>query len=224
KIRLFAGEYRKNSGMNAHGHHFIDLADARVIFVALVHGEQGFVHKEYKGTPPQVNPEQGRRAGSGAISRVLSVKVKEQNVYIELKSGPGKLTNTGAITPNGPTEVEINVSFKLYEARRLAASVLAYIRAWDVMRMLANQKMVSKPSPYRLAPPGTNGLSSVASADNDVDKPQKNGVSKSHATLANNIRPVTNKTSRSRAAAKPVPSTNGRSQQKKHGKQNGRKT
>ncbi|MCP4419633.1 MAG: hypothetical protein GY805_23730, partial [Chloroflexi bacterium] len=123
KIRLFAGEYRKNSGMNAHGHHFIDLADARVIFAALAHGEQGFVHKEYKGTPPQVNhldrlgagSEQSRRAGSGAISRVLSVKVKGQNVYIELKSVSGKLTNTGAITPNGSAEVEINVSFKLYE-------------------------------------------------------------------------------------------------------------
>ncbi|MCP4422826.1 MAG: hypothetical protein GY805_39960 [Chloroflexi bacterium] len=229
KIRLFAGEYRKNSGMNAHSHHFIDLADARVIFAALAHGEQGFAHKEYKGTPPQAGhldglgagSEQGRRTGSGAISRVLSVKVKGQNVYIELKSGPGKLTNTGAITPNGSAEVEINVSFKLYEARRLAASVLAYIRAWDVMRMLANQKMVSKPSPYSLAPLGPNGLPSVASADNDVDKPQKKGVSKPHA---NNGRPVTNKTSRSKAAAKPVPNTNSHSQQKKHGEPNGRKT
>ncbi len=93
KIRLFAGAYRKNNGMNTHGHHFIDLTDARVIFTALARGEQGFIHKEYKGTPPQ--------AGSDAVSRVLSVKVKGQHVYIELKSGSGILTDTGAILPKG---------------------------------------------------------------------------------------------------------------------------
>jgi hypothetical protein len=111
---------------------------------ALANAEPNFSHKEYKGTPPQ-----GR---SGAVSRVLSVAVKGENVYIELKSGPGKLTATGAITPDGKPEVEVNVAFKLYEARRLGATVLAYIQAWDVMRMLANKHAVSPPLTYLMVP------------------------------------------------------------------------
>jgi hypothetical protein len=160
KIRLFAGNYRRGQGMETYSHHFIDLADARVIFGALARGEQGFSHKEYKGTPPQ--------NGHAAVSRVLSIAVKGENVYIELKTGPGKLTNTGAITPNGKAEVEVNVGFKLYEARRMAASVLAYIHAWDVMRMMVNQHLVSKPVPYLLVPAthDGNGVNSFDSAQN----------------------------------------------------------
>jgi hypothetical protein len=151
KLRLFAGNYRRGQGMaeNGHANHFIDLADARVIFHALAVAEQNFSHKEYKGTPPQ-----GR---SGAVSRVLSVTVKGDNVYFELKSGPGKLTPTGAVMPDGRPEVEVNVGFKLYEARRLAATVLAYIQAWDVMRMLANKHAVSPPITYLLVPTAAEG-------------------------------------------------------------------
>ena len=58
---------------------------------------------------------------------MLSVKVKGQNVYIELKTGDGKLTQAGAITPNGAAKTAVNVTFKLAEARRLGATVLAYI-------------------------------------------------------------------------------------------------
>ncbi len=229
KIRLFAGTYRRNQGMNAHCHHFFDIADARVVFSALARGEQGFAHKEYKGTPP--------RDGNGAVSRVLSVAVKGGNVYIELKTGPGKLTNTGAIKPNGPAKVEVNVGFKLYEARRMGASVLAYIHAWDVMRMMVNQNMVSKPPPYTSAPLST-GTSTPLSTDpritaaseangikttplNGVLKP--NGTAKPPTVAANNGRPVTRKTGNPTATtAKPLPAanTNGRSQDG-HAKQNG---
>ena len=186
KIRLFAGTYRRNQGMNAHGHHFFDIADARVIFSALARGEQGFTHKEYKGTPP--------RDGNPAVSRVLSVVIKGGNVYIELKTGPGKLTNTGAIKPNGPAKAEVNVGFKLYEARRMGASVLAYIHAWDVMRMMVNQEMVSKPPPYTSTPLSTgtstplstgtstplstDPLISAASEASGVKTAPANGVSK----------------------------------------------
>lgn len=188
KVRFFAGTYSRGRGMSTHGIHFLDLADARVIFDALARGEQGFSYKEYKGTPPQ--------NGSGAVSRVLSIAVKGENVYIELKSGPGKLTNTGAITPNGPAKVEVNVGFKLYEARRLAASVLAYIHAWDVMRMMVNQQMVSRPSPYLLvtATSETNGVQTGPAAP-------KNGTSRPPAITANNGRPVTRKD--------PMPQANG---------------
>ncbi|MCZ7673811.1 MAG: hypothetical protein M5U34_45175 [Chloroflexi bacterium] len=184
KLRLFAGNYRKGQGMDKQGyaHAFVDIADARVIFGALARGEQGFSHKEYKGTPPQ--------NGSGAVSRVLSITVKGENVYIELKTGPGKLTNTGAITPNGPAKAEVNIGFKLYEARRMAASVLAYIHAWDVMRMMVNQQMVSRPLPYLLVP--------ATSAANGIQSALTNGASKPNSTtkppvVAANGRPVTRK-------------------------------
>jgi hypothetical protein len=198
KLRLFAGTYSRGRGMSTHAIHFLDLADARVIFGALARGDQGFSHKEYKGTPPQTGhldkpgagSEQGRRDGNGAVSRVLSIAVKGENVYIELRSGPGKMTNTGAITPNGRAKVEVNVGFKLYEARRMAASVLAYIHAWDVMRMMVNQQMVSQPPPYLLVPAtsATNGIQSApangASKSNDVIRPP---------VVAANGRPVTRK-------------------------------
>jgi hypothetical protein len=220
KIRLFAGSYRKGHGINAngHAHHFIDLSDARVIFSALARGEQGFAHKEYKGTPPQTRPEQGRRDGNGAVSRVLPIAVKGENVYIELKTGPGKLTNTGAITPNGPAIAEVNVGFKLYEARRMATSVLAYIHAWDVMRMMANQDMVSKPSPYLLVSTTSETNGAKSSPANGASKP--NGATKPPVVGANNGRPVTRKTAQPVAKAKPTPITNGRSPNG-HGKQNG---
>ena len=103
KLRLFGGNYRKGEGMTAYANAFVSIADARVIFSALARGEQGFSHKEYKGTPPQARhldnlgagSEQGRRNGNGAVSRVLSIAIKGENVYMELKTGPGKLTTTG---------------------------------------------------------------------------------------------------------------------------------
>jgi len=190
KLRLFAGRYRRSQGTEAHGFHFLDLADARVVFDALAHGEQGFSYKEYKGTPPQ--------NGRTAVSRVLSIAVKGENVYIELKTGPGKLTNTGAITPNGPAKVEVNVGFKLYEARRMAASVLAYIHAWDVMRMMVNQQMVSRPSPYLLVPAASATNSTQSAPTNGTPKPS--GATRPPVVTANG-RPVTRKD--------PIPKANG---------------
>jgi hypothetical protein len=196
KLRLFGGTYRRNQGMTAHSVYFLDLDDARVIFDALARGEPGFSYKEYKGIPAQTrhldrlgaSSEQGRR--NGAISRVLSVTVKDENVYIELKTGPGKLTDTGAITLNGKPEVEVNVAFKLFEARRMAASVLAYIQAWDVLRMMANQQMVSRPAPYLLVP-ATSAVSGIQVAPEN-DEPKPNGAVRPPVVTTNG-HPVTRK-------------------------------
>jgi hypothetical protein len=144
KLRLFAGTYRRNEGMTDHCHHFLDIPDARVIFAALAGGRGEFNHKEYKGTPP-VN-------GRSAVSRVLSVTAKGENAYIELKSGSGKLTDTGAILPAGQATTAVNVSFKRYEAQCMAASVLAYLRAWDVVRMLTHRELVGVPPAYLMVP------------------------------------------------------------------------
>jgi hypothetical protein len=224
KLRLFGGTYRRKQGMTAHSVHFLDLDDARVIFDALVRGEQGFSYKEYKGTPAQTrhldrlgaSSEQGRRNGNGAISRVLSIAVKGENVYIELKTGPGKLTNTGAITPNGKPEVEVNVGFKLYEARRMAASVLAYIQAWDVMRMMVNQQLVSRSAPYLLVPATSevhgNRVASPVYGSQEPDGAARPTV----VATVENGRPVTRKD--------PVPKTNGVSVKQANGNPGRQKT
>lgn len=210
KIRLFAGNYRKGQGMDAHSHHFIDLADVRVIFWALLCGEQGFNYKEYKGTPPQTRPEQGRRNGSGAVSRVLSIVVKGDNVYIELKTGAGKLTPTGAIIPNGPAKVEVNVAFKLHEARRMAATVLAYIQAWDVLRIFAHKQMVSQPAPYLLvATSSENKGDPIMTTKPENSVAQVNSTGQSQTRMANG-RPLTRKD-----AVKPNGVANGKSEDKR---------
>lgn len=144
KVRLFAGTYRKGTGMQEFANFYQDIADARVVFAALAEGRDGFQYKEYKGTPG--------KNGSGAESRVLSVAVKEENVYMELKAGPGKETPTGAITPAGAARVAVNVTFKRHEAQRLALTTLAYMQAWDVLRMMAHRQMVGGLRPYMLAP------------------------------------------------------------------------
>jgi hypothetical protein len=153
KIRLFAGAYRRGEGLEQRtatglAWHFVDIADARIVFGALAQAEPAFSYREYKGTPLD---------SGGAVSRVLSVQVKGENVYVELKSGPGKLTPTGAVTPAGKATIEVNVGLKLYEARRLGAAVLAYLRAWDVMQMLEYRDAVGQPGPYLVVPATSDG-------------------------------------------------------------------
>jgi hypothetical protein len=163
KVRLFAGTYSRGQGMTTYTSHYLDLADARIVFFALLHGEQGFSYREYKGTPPAA-------PGQSALSRVLSVNVKGDNVYVELKSGPGRLTPTGAIQPQGRAATEVNVGFKLYEARRLAAEVLAYLQAWDVYRMMTFQEMAGQPPAYLLSP-STGRVEIPDSAPRSVGEP-----------------------------------------------------
>jgi hypothetical protein len=202
KLRLFAGNYRKGQGMDKQGfaNAFIDVEDARVIFGALARGEQSFSHREYKGTPP--------KNGQPATSRVLSVAVKGDNVYVELKSGPGKLTPTRAITPNGPAKVEVNVTFKLYEARRMATAVLAYLHAWDVLRMMMHQQSVGQPTPYLLVATASeqNGVSN-GTAKPKTGPAQDNGIHPQKTVVANG-RPVTRK-SNGQASGKAASPTNG---------------
>ncbi|MCC6602175.1 MAG: hypothetical protein IT327_03135 [Anaerolineae bacterium] len=91
--------------------------------------------------------------------------------------------------------MEVNVTFKLYEARRMATAVLAYLHAWDVMRMMAYQQSVGQPAPFQLVATASepNG------APNGTAKPktgpiQDNGIHQQRADVANG-RPVTRKSS-----------------------------
>ncbi|MCB8980638.1 MAG: hypothetical protein H6657_24780 [Ardenticatenaceae bacterium] len=200
KLRLFAGNYRKGQGMETHAHAFVDMDDARVILGALACGEQSFSYREFKGTPPQNNQD--------AVSRILAVAVKGENVYVELKSGPGKVTPTGAIAPNGPAKVAVNITFKLYEARRLATAVLAYLHAWDVLRMMMHKQFVGQPAPYLLVATASeqNGVSN-GTAKPETRPTQNNGIDLQKTVVANG-RPLTSK-SNGQAIGKAASPTNG---------------
>ena len=47
KVRLYGGNYRRSAGASALTAHFLDVADARVLFDALARGEEGFAYKGY---------------------------------------------------------------------------------------------------------------------------------------------------------------------------------
>jgi len=112
---------------------------------------------------------------------------------VELKSEPGKLTPTGAITPNGLAKVEVNVTFKLYAARRMGTAVLAYLHAWDVLRMMVHRRSVGQPAPYLLvaaASEQNGGPNGAAKPQNG--SAQNNGIHPQQSAVANG-RPVTRK-------------------------------
>ena len=196
KLRLFAGNYRKNQGMDSHNHHFIDIDDARVIFTALANGEQGYTHREYKGSP-------GKAAKDDPISRVLAVAIKGNKAYVELKTGPGKLTATGAITPGGKATSETNVVFDLPQARRLGQAVTAYLHTWEIMRMMQFRHVVGQPLRYELVSASNDAALTEAvtlysiedmveansATPDETRRPQTNGAT---APLTD-TRPVTNR-------------------------------
>ena len=47
KIRLFAGMYRRGEGLQQHAHHFVDIADARIVFGALVNSSVTVQKQEF---------------------------------------------------------------------------------------------------------------------------------------------------------------------------------
>ena len=117
KIRLFCGEYKKGEGMGKNTSHFLDVEDARVLFNDLSWNKT-VKYTEFKGT-----------ANGEVTSRVFSANSKEDKVWFELKTGPGKETETGAIQPAGEPTIDISIALTKEEARRLALAVLAYIQA-----------------------------------------------------------------------------------------------
>ncbi|MCB8986731.1 MAG: hypothetical protein H6661_03155 [Ardenticatenaceae bacterium] len=118
KLQLFAGLYRQGEGANSQISHWLDAADARVLFADLSWGKAvDFI--DYKGSN-----------GQQPISRVLRVNAKDDKVYFQLTEGPGKATTTGAITPAGPVETKINVGMTKNDARKMAYAILEHMQAY----------------------------------------------------------------------------------------------
>ncbi len=124
KVRLFAGEYKRGRGSSATVHHFLDLADARVLLADLSWAKK-VEFTDYKGT-----------GGDDPQSRVLKIKTNGDKVWFEIQNGPGQIIGQGAVKPAGKPDAAVSIPLTMWEARKLAHAALAYIRAWEVRRLL----------------------------------------------------------------------------------------
>jgi hypothetical protein len=126
KVRLFAGQYKRGEGARVTAYHYLDLADARVLFSDLAWGK-AVDYIEYKGSDN----------GEGPRSRVLKVKRNGDKVWVRLENGPGQRIGEGAVKPAGDPDAVVNVPLSVWDARKLAHAILAHVAAWEVVTFRA---------------------------------------------------------------------------------------
>jgi hypothetical protein len=122
KVRLFAGQYKRGEGAKVTAYHYLDVADVRVLLNDLAWGK-GVDFIEYKGTDNREGPK----------SRVLKVKRNGEKVWVRLENGPGQTIGEGAVKPAGDPDAVVNVPLSVWDARKLAHAILAYVQAWEVI-------------------------------------------------------------------------------------------
>ena len=130
KLRLFAGSYQRGQGAQMTAFHFIDVADARVLFSDVAQGAP-VDYCDFKGTTNSQGPH----------SRVFKVKSNGHGdkVWFRLENGPGEVIGQGAVKPKGEPEAVVNIPFEPWEARKLALAVLSYLQASQVVDMMRRQ-------------------------------------------------------------------------------------
>ncbi len=122
KIRLFAGHYKRGQGAGEMTAHFVDANDARVLFSDLAWGKP-VDYCEFKGSA---------NGADGPVSRVLKVKFNNGKYWIRLETGPGEVIGQGAVKPAGTPTTVVNIPLEVWDARRLAMAVLAYLQAREI--------------------------------------------------------------------------------------------
>jgi hypothetical protein len=127
KLRLFAGSYQRGQGAQMTAFHFLDVADARVLFSDVAVGAP-VDYCDFKGTTNSQGPH----------SRVFKVKASGNGdkVWFRLENGPGEVIGQGAVKPKGEPEAVVNIPFEVWEARKLALAVLSYLQAGEVLDMM----------------------------------------------------------------------------------------
>lgn len=133
KLRLFAGKYQRGEGAKVTLAHWLDVSNARVLFHDLSWGK-AVDFTEFKGS-----------AEGQVTSRVLRVNTNGDKVYFELRSGPGKRTETGAIQPAGKPTDTVNVAFTKPQVRAVAYAVLEYLQAIAVAQVLSQNDAPAPP-------------------------------------------------------------------------------
>jgi hypothetical protein len=125
KLRFFTGEYSQGKGASAMAFHFLDVVDARVVLGDLAWG------KAVRFTDHKGSEREGK-----VQSRVLTIKTKGDTVWFEVKNGPGEVMGQGAVKPKGDPDVDVSIGLSIWDSRRLAAAVLAYVAAWECRHLL----------------------------------------------------------------------------------------
>jgi hypothetical protein len=117
-LRLFAGSYQRGQGAQVTAYHYLDVADARVLFADVASGA-AVDYCDFKGTPNSEGPQ----------SRVFKVKSQRNGgkVWFRLENGPGE------------PQAVVNIPFESWEARKLALAVLSYLQAAEVLDIMLRQ-------------------------------------------------------------------------------------
>lgn len=89
-----------------------------------------------------------KKSEKGCRSRVLTIKMgknkKNEDQYIfTIKEGPGKLTSTGGIAPNGPAETTATTYVHYQEAMKFAHEIYDYIRDVELMAQQEGKPLVT---------------------------------------------------------------------------------
>lgn len=161
KLRLFAGLYQAGQGSSKNLAHYIDVDAARPLLLDM-QWSKPIEYKEFKGT------------NNGTVtSRTLKVNTAEKGYYVELTSGPGKATPTGAVMPKGKPTQSVSVFLPFETARQIAMNILEYLTAVRSVNVLAQAMVEAKTVPADQLQPGSPAISDdgdIATSDDDFDK------------------------------------------------------
>lgn len=135
KLRFFIGTFERGQGAGTTAYAFLDVNDARVILSDLAWGK-AVDFSDFKG---------GKDGSGVIISRVLKIHARDNQIWIQVANGPGWAEANGAVKPNGKPSAEISIPLTLFEGRKLAHACLAYLQAWEVVRVSGARSQVSGP-------------------------------------------------------------------------------
>jgi len=159
KVRLRLYRYKKGQGAQAVAFHYLDVADARVLFSDLAQGNLPEEFVDFEGSPTArdgkpcgMSLSQDPQSDRGSIlhgkplSRVLKVQdtagKTRSPIVFEASNGPGQVIGQAAVKPAGDSDARVAILISRAEARKMAYAVLEYLQAYAVVQML-------RPTPAR---------------------------------------------------------------------------
>lgn len=118
------GSFERGKGSNQTAYAYADLDEMRVV-----------LHDLADGAPVEYSSFAGGKTGAELIiSRVVKIRTKDGQVWIQVSNGPG-VHQGGVIKPNGRAAAEISVPLTMFDGRKLGWACLAYLQVWEMRRM-----------------------------------------------------------------------------------------
>jgi len=146
KIRVVLVDYSDRSNTKTLSH-YMDIPAAKVVFNDILTGYFKTGYKdaryiEYKGTPNKgENGEaEARVLEIGYFEKDKQGKPRNYPYAIKIERGVGKLTDTGAVTMVGKPEESLYIMASEFDMRRLAVTLLDYIRQWETLNFKQRYK------------------------------------------------------------------------------------